>query len=255
MADLERELRELRIEWPPTPDLAAAVRPHLAPRPRRRPRAARLALAAVLLLGGAMAVEPARSAILEVLGLKGARIERREPAATAAPRAPGARLGEGLGLGRPVTLERARRDAGFELVTPGAGLGAPDAVFLDAGRVSLVYRAGPGLPRSAETGAGLLVSQSLASVAPFIAKAAGAGTRVERLRIGPDLAFRLSGRPHGFAYASPSGRVTFEDQRLAGATLLVEHGDVLIRIEGRVPRDRAIAIARSITASPGSSGG
>ena len=41
MRELERELRELRVEWPETPDLAAAVAVRLAaaPRtPRMRPR-------------------------------------------------------------------------------------------------------------------------------------------------------------------------------------------------------------------------
>ena len=39
----------------------------------------------------------------------------------------------------------------------------------------------------------------------------------------------------------------FEDQRLAGNTLLVERADgLLIRVEGDLTRDRAVAIARSV---------
>ena len=39
----------------------------------------------------------------------------------------------------------------------------------------------------------------------------------------------------------------FEEQRLAGNTLLVERPDgLLIRVEGDIARDRAVAIARSI---------
>ena len=39
----------------------------------------------------------------------------------------------------------------------------------------------------------------------------------------------------------------FEDQRLAGNTLLVERADgLLIRVEGDLARDRAVAIAESI---------
>ena len=248
MADLERALRELRVDWPETPDFAAALRPQLAPRPVRPRRrwAARIALALLALLGGAMAVEPARSAILEALGLKGVRIERREPTATPQPR--GAALGEGLGLGTATTLDRARRTAGFDIGVPAAGLPAPDAVFADAGRVSFVYRARPGLPRSAETGAGLLVTQLRATVGPFIQKSAGPGTRIERFEIDGDPAFRLSGRPHGHAYLPEGGEVVFEEQRLAGPTLLVEHDGVLIRVEGRISRERAIAVARSVAA-------
>ena len=249
MTDLEQALRELPVQWPETPDLAATVRARLEPQPRRRPWRTRIALAILVLLGATMAIEPARSAILEALGLKGARIERKEPTATPQPRA--SDLGEGLGLGRPVTLERARRDAGFAFGVPDAGLGDPDAVYLDQGRVSFVYAAGEGLPRSAETGAGLLVTEARAFVSPFIEKSAGMGTKIERLEIDGDPAFRLTGDPHGFAYQLDGQDVRFEQQRLAGSTLLVEHDDLLLRIEGRISRERAIAIAESIVAATG----
>jgi hypothetical protein len=245
--ELEQALRELRVQWPQTPDLASAVRARLEP--RRRPWRMRVALALLVALGATMAIEPARSAIFEALGLKGARIERKAPTAT--PTAQTSDLGEDLGLGEPVSLERARRDAGFAFAVPGAGLGAPDAVYLDEGRVSFVYRAGGKLPRSEESGAGLLVTEARAAVAPYIQKAAGPGTRIERLTIGGDRAFRLSGAPHGFAYQPEGGEVSFEDQRLAGSTLLVEHGGLLLRIEGRISRERAIEIAESIAAETG----
>ncbi len=38
-----------------------------------------------------------------------------------------------------------------------------------------------------------------------------------------------------------------EGQRLAGNTLIVERGSVLIRVEGRLSRDRALRIADSTT--------
>jgi hypothetical protein len=270
VSDLEPALRELRVQWPATPDLAASVRaridgegapapaPALARSGRLRRRLAWgpahpapvAALAALLVLAGAMAVPPARSAILDALGLKGAKIERREPTATPRPVSGG--LGEGLSLGTAVTLAQARRSAGFDVLVPAAGLGAPDAVFFDeeprrAGRVSLLYRERAGLPRAAETGAGLLVQELAAVVDPVIEKAAGVGTKIERFTIDGFPAIRLSGRPHGFAFMVPeTGEVSFEDQRLAGNTLLVEHGEVLIRIEGRLTRERAVRIARSM---------
>jgi hypothetical protein len=251
MRDLEQELRALAIDWPQTPDLATAVRARTERQRSRRPMRRRLAVVLLVLAGTTMAIEPARSAILEALGLKGARIERREPTATPAPPPPGAALGAGLGLGDPVTLDQARRAIGFAPALPGEGLGKPDAVFEANGHVSLLYRARSGLPRAAETGAGLLISEQLATVSPYIDKAAGAGTRVERLAIGTDPAYRLSGAPHGFAYAPREGDPRMEDQRLAGPTLLVEHDGVLIRIEGRISRARAIAIAESIIAELG----
>src|SRR5687768_9710297 len=121
---LEHELRALEVEWPATPDLAGAVlvrlrtepapeptrrglRRRLRPEPARRglrrrlrPEPARRGLrrrlrpalawsAAVLVaaFGVTMAASPsARSAVLEWLGLKSVKVERREPAATPAPR-------------------------------------------------------------------------------------------------------------------------------------------------------------------------
>ena len=283
-AELELELRALDPGWPATPDLATAVlarieseaasgvtdvarptdeqraAPGEAPPGRgarlgawRRPR--RLALALLLLLGGAFAIPPARAAILDLLGHRRHAHRAARAGGHPAPVVPGAALGEGLGLGDAVTAAEARRRAGF---TPGPprALGRPDAIFFadsppDGGRVSYLYRAGPGLPRAAETGAGLLVTVMLAQVSPFVEKLAGQGTRIERFRDRGDLVVRLSGAPHGVAYAGPGQEPIFEDQRLAGPTLLLERGDgLLVRVEGRVSRARALAVARSVSATP-----
>ena len=63
-----------------------------------------------------------------------------------------------------------------------------------------------------------------------------------------DPAFFLSGAPHGFAYYNPdTERPNFEEQRLAGNTLLVDRSDgMLLRIEGDISRDRAVEIAESM---------
>jgi len=281
---LELELRSLQLEWPETPDLGDVVLarlsdapgdaragrgplPRVGPAGRRPPRAgagarvgrrprwrAGLAYGAAVLVAAlaiTMAVSPsARSAILELLGLRGARIERREPDAPRRPaRAP---LGADLGLGERRSLAQARREAGFRLAVPTAErLGAPDAVYLDrfppAGvRVSLVYGERRGIPRSRQTGAALLVMQFRAGVDQrVISKATGGGARVEPVRVDGERGYFISGRPHGFAFIGESGEAGFEDQRLAGSTLLLERGDTLLRIEGEVSREEAIAIARS----------
>ena len=88
-------LRELDVEWPATPDLAAAVSARLGARAarRRRGRAGALRLAYVaaalaLLFGGTMAVSPdARSTVLRWLGHQERRDQAREPTAPAAGRA------------------------------------------------------------------------------------------------------------------------------------------------------------------------
>jgi hypothetical protein len=251
MPDLHDELTALSVEWPATPDVAGAVAARLAAgeavaRPRRRAWRPALAYALAALTAGfalVMAASPdARSAVLEWLGLKSVKIERREP--TAPPPRPG-KLGAGLGLGTPATVDEARRRFPFLRLPAADGLGRPDAVYVGRLGVALVYGERPGYARSPTTGAAVLVQELPARVDPFIQKTIGAASRLERLRVDADPAFFITGA-HGFAYEGEGG-VRFEDQRLAGNTLLVERADgLLIRVEGDLTRDRAVAIARSI---------
>jgi hypothetical protein len=247
---LEHELRELQLEWPETPDIASAVAARLAaaPAPPRRrwvldwPAWQIAAAATALVIAVVMAVPPARSAVLDWLGFSSVRIERREPQPS--------RFGSSLGLGDPVTLEQARRRAGFPVRVP-AAMGRPDAVYLyvdpvTGARVDMVYRARPGLESSSNTGVGLLVTEFRATASPLIEKTVGSAATVERLRVGGDPAFFISGATHGFAYMTPEGDGAFEEQRLAGNTLLVDRSDgVLLRLEGELDRDEAVRIAES----------
>jgi hypothetical protein len=250
MADLHAELTALRVEWPETPDLAEAVLAGLAeparPRHRRpgwRPVLAYALAAIAVAFAITMAASPdARSAVLEWLGLKSVKVERREP--TAPPPQPGA-LGAGLGLGTPVTLAEARREAPFLSLPAADGLGRPDAIYVGGQSVSLVYGDRPGYARSTTTGAALLIQEFEARVGPFIEKTVGEAARLERLTVDGAPAYFITGA-HGFAYQGEDD-VRFEDQRLAGNTLLVERADgLLIRVEGEIERDRAVAIARSV---------
>jgi hypothetical protein len=245
MSELELELRELQIHWPETPDVAGAVQGRLAAPPRRRSWLARpawqLAVAATaLVIAVVMAIPPARAAVLDWLGFGSVRITREEPRPS--------RFGQALALGDPVTLEQARR--AFPVLVPEA-VGEPDAVYLEQGvtgpRIDLVYSSRPGLPTSGNTGAGLLITELRAVTTPLIEKAAG-GAKIERLTVGGDPAFFISGSPHGFAYLDPDSQdARFEEQRLAGNTLLVERSDgVLVRIEADISRERAVEIAESM---------
>jgi hypothetical protein len=248
MSELELELRELRIDWPETPDLATAVQGRLAAPPVRRRAwfdrpAWQLAVACVaLVIAVVMAIPPARAAVLDWLGFGSVRIVREEPRPS--------RFGQALALGDPVTLARAQRALPVRVPEE---LGRPDAVYLYdhpamGPRVDLVYRARPGLPASSNTGAGLLITEFRAVASPYIEKSAGEGAKVERLTVDGDPAFFISGAPHGFAYTVPDTENTnFEQQRLAGNTLLVDRSDgILLRIEGDISRDRAVEIAESM---------
>jgi hypothetical protein len=248
MSELELELRELRVEWPETPDLAAAVQQRLVTPPRRRAwfdrPAWQLAIASIaLIVAVVMAIPPARAAVLDWLGFGSVRIVREEPRPS--------RFGQALVLGDPVTLAHARR--ALPVVVP-EELGRPDAVYLDDNaamgpRVDLVYRARPGLPSSSNTGAGLLITEFRAVAEPLIEKSVSLGAKVERLTVGGDPAFFISGAPHGFAYYNAdTEQSNFEEQRLAGNTLLVDRSDgLLLRIEGDISRERAVEIAESMS--------
>ena len=248
MNDLETALRELDVEWPRTPDLAAAVTTGIAaethvaavdggaaaasPDRRRRrrvwrpapsgwrTRVAYLAAALVLLGGGTLVASPAaRSSVLEWLGLKSVEIKREAPRPV---------VGRELDLGRPLAaLPRGTR-------VPRA-LGAPDTAYattLPNGTkvVSLVYEGPPKL----------LVQVFRAQVTPFIEKTLGQGATAERV---PD-GYWITGA-HGFAYQSANG-FGYDRQRLADRTLLIERDGLLIRIEGETTKARSLAIAASI---------
>jgi hypothetical protein len=245
--DLERELRALAAEppFPPTPDLAGAVRARLATQPaavrrapwwRGLPLAAQAAAVLLALLVALMAFSPGvRSAVLEALGLQGARIERREPS----PRARAA--GTRLDVGTPVTLAAARDRAAFDVVVPDDP-GAPDAVFFDAaapggGQVAFVWERQGGRP--------LLLTQIAALDAPVVGKAAGPRTRIEPVDVGGRPGFWLTGDPHEFSFLSPDGNFQVDRLRLAGDTLLWNRRDVLLRLEGAPSKARALEIAAS----------
>ncbi len=122
---------------------------------------------------------PARSAILDFFGLRGATIERVETLPTLpAP----AGVSPNLMLGRPVPLEEAEQLAAFPVLIPKA-LGGPDHVFYSSsvpgGRVSLVYRPEDGLSASRYTGVGLLVTEFRGDLSPeLIGKLVGGGANM-----------------------------------------------------------------------------
>lgn len=256
MAELEQRLAELaeRLEVPATPPLAARVGDELRAAeppasPRRgtpRLRLALLVAAAVLLLAaGAVAAVPAtRDAVLELLGLRGETIER-------VPKLPeNARAKPAWRLGRPTTLAAARPRLPF---TPllAAGLEGPNGVFLNYGTpgrsLNLTYPPQRGLPRSRFTGVGLLVNELNGHAAPgFYGKMVPRDARVERFGIDGHFAVWVEGL-HLFFY-KPATDNTFHigHSRLAANALLVQRGNVMVRLEGEFDKATAIAIARTL---------
>jgi hypothetical protein len=261
VTELERSLIVLgeELDWPVTPDLSLRVRRSIAPAPRPRsiapaPRRRRrlafrrsfaIALAALLVLAaGVLAAVPGvRDPVLEFFGLQGATVERREVLPPVPERRP-------LDLGRRTTLAAAGGAVRFEPLVPQAA-GRPDGVFVSdavpGGELSLAYRARDGLPEARSTRLGLLVSEFRGDLAPeYTAKIAGQATVVERLRVDGARAVWLAGAPHFFFYRSAQRPITERELRIAQNVLLVEQGDLLVRLEGAFGRERAIELARSL---------
>ena len=242
MAELERDLTLLgsAIEFPPTPLLAQRVQARIAAEPRERPRwegrrLALVALAAVLVaIAIAFAVPPARSALLRWFGLSGVRIRRVDEL----PQTP---VRGKLFLGRHLSLADARHTVAYRLRVP-AKASHPRAVYLRSyppgGAVSFLY----GSPRRPR----LLMMQFEANASPFIEKVVATGTRVERVRVNGHRGYWLSGGRHFFIYIGRDGQTDEESLRLAGNTLLWEDGPLTLRLEGKLTKDEALAIARSV---------
>jgi hypothetical protein len=245
MPELELALVELgrSIDFPPTPDLAPRVRERIAAeRAPRRPlgflqarRTLVVALAVLAVVVGAlMAVPGTRAAILEFFGLRGVTIERVETLPTVPKNVD-------LNLGEPVSLERARELADFEVVVPEA-LGAPDEVYFSdfppGGMVSFVYGSSED-PRA-------LLTQFRATFGDTFLKKLEATTEVEHVGVDGQPGVFLSGPPHVFGYVDARGQFREETIRLVGNVLLWERRPVTLRLEADVSRDEALEIARSV---------
>ncbi|HEV7845363.1 MAG TPA: hypothetical protein VGO83_03845 [Thermoleophilaceae bacterium] len=263
MSELERQLSQLgrELDWPATPDLAPRVAERLAaerrrpaatdaarrvwPPPLGRPLAAAL-VALLVLAGGVLAAVPgARDAVLDLFGLRGATVERREQLPPGPERPAGS-----LELGRPTSLAAAAKRLAFEPLVPRAA-GRPDGIFVShgvpGGRLSLAYRARPGLPEARSTGLGLLVEEFRGDLAPeYLGKVTGQATRVERFRVGGERAVWLEGAPHYFFYRRSANQFAEHELRIAQNVLLLERGPLLVRLEGAFGRERAVELARSL---------
>jgi hypothetical protein len=271
--DLERALTDLAaaLEFPPTPDLAAAVTARLGEAPAAAPvppspaararrwlaglagwrRLAAAGLAVVLLAAAVLVASPGtREAVARRLGLRGIGVEVGGPPPPTVTTTPGGRLE--LGLGDRVTLEEARRRVDWPVLVPAAaGLGQPDAVYVNeavppGGRVDLVYRARPGLPASPFTDVGLLITEFQGQPTPEFLKKVTAMGVVEEVTVGGEPGYWFSGEPHFFTYQDAAGTLREEQTRLAGNTLIWQRGDLTLRLEGELPKEEAIRIAESM---------
>jgi hypothetical protein len=234
MSELEQALVALgrQLDFPPEPDLAAAVRARIARRRFSLGRREGLALAFAVLLvavGIAMAVPDARSAILRFFHVGAATVERVETLPPARERPLAAGLGPALGR------TDAERRAGFRISLPKGR--APSRFYAEPGLIAalLSYR-GTSFLFAELDGDQMVVSKKYA---PF-------GTRVEPVQVNGAFGLWLAGAPHVIRFERPSG-VTQLPTRLAGNTLLWARGGYTFRLEGRLDLQTALHIARTVS--------
>ena len=232
MPELETALRELgrELDFPSTPELGDTVRAGLGRRRTWwRPVAIALAILAVA-IGAVLAVPPARTAILDWLGLEGVEIVRVDEL----PEAP---VAGHLDLGREVTLDQARRQAPWLLVPSDR----PEHVYVSrsipGGKVTLLW----GTPTKVR----LLLSEFRGSL--YLEKLVTPEVGVEPVRVGRSPGVWLPGS-HVVIYRDRDGRNREQTSRLAGNTLVWQRGDMTLRLEGALSKDDALRIAR--TAQP-----
>ena len=250
MTDLERRLVELgrELELPPTPDLASGVRARLARgrRPRtllgRRPLLVALG-ALVAALATAMAVPQARTAILELLGVRGVGIEKVERTPRAPRRLPN--------LGRLVPFAVAQRLVSYRiLVPPLKRQGPPDRVYVlrsvPGGQVSIVFFEGdaPNAPRGERVRLFLTQFRALEGI-ELAAKEVGPQTTVEPVTVRGGRGVWIEGAPHVFFYLGLDGEPRMDTRSLVGNALVWERGGVTLRLPGDIDKARALELARN----------
>ena len=263
------------IDWPAAgpaaaggPDLATVVRFRIEAGTVRSDRRGRwrsawgswrpvrriLVVAVVVLLALAVLAALAGAA---GLGLPGVRIllgpapVSPPPTPVAAPSRSAAVVpGTGMLLGERVELADLDRLAGFPVRWPqDPAIGPPDAAYIDpelGGQVSMVWGTRPDLPDTIQPGVGLVMTVFRGSFDnTFLNKAVGSGTTVQLVMVDGNRGFWLSGGPHFFFYATPSGQV-FDPRRWVGDALLWANGSTTYRLESALGRARTLEVAESL---------
>lgn len=192
------------------------------------------------------------------LGVPGIRIQfggpTQSPAVTASPARPSptpselAIVGQSLGLGTKVSLDEAERIAGLDLILPAdPAIGPPDAAYVFANRVALVWAERPGLPADPSSGVALLINEFRGRVDEgYYTKVLDSDATVTPVTVGDGSGYWISGSPHFFFYRDPTGKFIDETAREVGDTLIWNDGEVTYRLESQLGMDDAIRIAESL---------
>ncbi|HEX5013224.1 MAG TPA: hypothetical protein VFV72_03620 [Candidatus Limnocylindrales bacterium] len=167
---------------------------------------------------------------------------------SARPSATAGTLGQSLGLGTRVNLEDAERLAGLDLILPtDPAIGPPDAAYVFANRVALVWGERPGLPADPSSGVGLLINEFRGTVDEgYYTKVLDSDATVTPVNVGDSSGYWIGGSPHFFFYRDPTGQFVDETARDVGDTLIWNDGPVTYRLESQLDMDEAVRIAESL---------
>ena len=230
MSELERALVALgsELDIPAEPDLRSRVRERIERRPRRR-RVAVLAVAVlVVAVGIALAVPPARSAILRFFHIGSVTIERVDTLPAARERSLVA------GLGSALSLRDAEKSSGVPLVLNAA---RPRRFYARPGLIATVlhYR-----------GKSVLLAEFQGDQLGLTKKFVAPNTSVEPAAIG-SFGVWLEGGKHVLTWQGASGEIRQLDRRLAGNVLIWAEGNRTYRLEGGLNRGQMLELGRQIT--------
>ncbi|HEX6935129.1 MAG TPA: hypothetical protein VF227_01275 [Actinomycetes bacterium] len=187
---------------------------------------------ATALLVALVATPPVRATVLDWFGFAGVVVRQAptpEPASSAPPPT----------VAGTVSLDEARRLVAFEPLVP-AELGAPQAVEVSGDRrlLSMGWTGGPDQVVRLDQFDGRL-DYVFAKSAPG----------VEYTEVGDAFALWFD-EPHEVVVLDRDGTRRTETARLAGHTLIWEHGPTTLRLEGDLSQARALEIARSVETQP-----
>ena len=229
MTELERALVALagEIDFPPEPDLRARVGARLQRRRLARPVALALAVL-VVAFGIAMAVPPARSAILRFFHVGAVTVERVQtlPPARERPLA--------AGLGPALALDQAQARSGVRLILHAP---TPQRFYARPGLIAtlLEYRGQP-----------VLLAELQGDQLGITKKVAAPGTTVEPAQIG-SFGLWLQGGPHVIYWETRPGEGSQIKPRLAGNVLIWTQDGRTFRLEGDLREEQMLELARDIT--------
>lgn len=222
-----------RLVDAPAPATAASplrLRGWLLDAVTRRRRQAVVVMTALLV--GLLAAPPVRAQVADWFGFAGVIVrddptpERSEPSPPPTVRA-------------TTTLEEAGSLVSFTPVVP-AVLGAPDGVEVSGDRrvLSMSWTG---------TGDGTVRLDQFDGRVDYTFAKTSPGVRFTEVGSSAALWFE---EPHEVVVLNADGTRRFETARLAGHTLIWEHGATALRLEADVSLERAIEIARSVAATP-----